>query len=194
MERLLHKILRKIRFGVLHLSIRKLSTLGLGGFRPGVVEHDAFDELKGAYVRYVKEISRADMAASFECAALLVNLCTRLKLRKVLDLGSGFSSFALRRVALPEAQVWSVDDSDEWLDKTAAFLRDHNVNTSRLLGVEQFISSEEHNFDLIFLDLNFVEVRRNFIDLVVERCRPGGMIVFDDVHKPCFLRRQIGDP
>lgn len=145
-------------------------------------------KLYNEYNRYVNEVSKADMAASFECIVFLVTLCRQKSFTKILDLGSGFSSFALRYISVNEnVQIWSVDDNELWLSRTIDFLRQQQVSTENVLMLDGFIAEGEDDFDLIFLDLNYVEVREKFIELVVQRCRPGGTIVFDDVHKPDYL-------
>jgi predicted O-methyltransferase YrrM len=141
------------------------------------------------YLRYVREVSRPDMAVSHECATFLDQLCNRFSFRKLLDLGSGFSSYTLRRYALNDSKVavWSVDDDEHWIRKTKSFLRDERLSVDNLMMLNDFMRMQEHDFDLIFLDLNFVEVRKNFVTMALARCKPGGIIVFDDAHKPDFL-------
>jgi hypothetical protein len=36
-------------------------------------------------------------------------------------------------------------------------------------------------------DLNFVEVRINYVEAVLDRLAPGGLMIFDDVHKRDYL-------
>lgn len=155
------------------------------------------EELKKAHQEYVSAISSPEMAASFELSRFLLCAQKELKVAKAVDLGSGFTSFILRRSG-NATTVWSVDDDERWLAKTAAYLSSKGVSTSNLCSLSVFIDSGESDFDLIVLDLNYVEVRKNYIDLVLKRCAPGGMVVFDDVHKPHFrlevLRHCKGHP
>jgi hypothetical protein len=51
--------------------------------------------------------------------------------KRLLDLGSGFSSYVLRAYAagVPGAVGWSVDDDPAWLEKTRAFLVSEGLST-----------------------------------------------------------------
>jgi hypothetical protein len=58
----------------------------------------------------------------------------------VLALGSGFSSYVLRRYAAQDNRgvVTSVDDSAEWLSVTKNFLLDHGLSTENLIDLKTF--------------------------------------------------------
>ena len=189
MIRLTRRIFTRAHFAALRLKIRRPPPWLKTSNDHGILNKNDSQAFQDCYVRYVREISTADMAVSYECARLLDGLCHLFACQKMLDLGSGFSSYTLRRYASNErhAVVWSVDDDERWMRKTENFLNDQNVSTDKLIMLDDFMRTPEGDFDLIFLDLNFVEVRKNFIKMAVERCKPGGMIVFDDVHKPDFL-------
>lgn len=152
-------------------------------------EINAVSRFDDQYKFYVSAISRADMAASLELSNLIYSLCVGRKSKKMLDMGSGFSSYVLRTYAGESegCRVWSIDDDAAWLEKTRNYLSDLKVNTENLLTLDNFIQSGEKDFDFILLDLNYVEVRKNYIKLVVERCASDGIIVFDDVHKREFM-------
>lgn len=145
--------------------------------------------LKPFYDQYVREISRPDMATSLELAATLYSICKVNQFSKLLDLGSGFSSFVFRKHSKLNANVivYSVDDDTRWLGKTREYLIDSSVSADNLMTLSEFIDSNENQFDIVLLDLNFVEVRKNYIKLVIDRCKIGGLIFFDDVHKQEFM-------
>lgn len=189
MIRLIRKIFGKGHFILLRLKIRGLSSSAKMQKVRTMRFKESDRDLKECYLQYITNVSSANMAASFECCLFLERLCSLFSCAKILDFGSGFSSFTFRRYALSHAniEVWSVDDNANWIEKTAAFLQQQKVGIGNLMMLDEFMNGTEANFDLIFLDLNFVEVRKNFIQLVVNRCKPGGMIVFDDVHKPEFM-------
>lgn len=146
-------------------------------------------KFKDAYQHYVTNISRPDMAASLELSSVVFDLCQNQSSKKMLDMGSGFSSFILRSYADKNSgsNVWSVDDDTAWLGKTKHYLQSASLNTNNLLTLEEFLASTEKGFDFLLLDLNYVEVRKNYIKLVVDRCKRGGLILFDDVHKREFM-------
>lgn len=141
------------------------------------------------YEYYVREVSRADMAASLELAAFMYTLCKLNHYTKLLDMGSGLSSFIFRLYAKETTgvTVYSVDDDSAWLEKTKDFLRLHQLNTENIFTLDQFLKSTENGFDCILHDLNFVEVRINYVERMMEITRKNGVVIFDDVHKPDYL-------
>ena len=78
-----------------------------------------------AYQDYITSISSEDMAISLRLASLLVYICQHLHPMVVIDLGSGFSSYALlvAAKALPNTIVHSVDADPKWLEATGCFCR-----------------------------------------------------------------------
>jgi hypothetical protein len=54
-----------------------------------------YEEKKNDY-KHVNEISNEIMAASLELIIFCIVMCDMIKPKKILDLGSGFSSFAFR--------------------------------------------------------------------------------------------------
>jgi hypothetical protein len=90
----------------------------------------SWEPLAAPYQEYVETVSNPAMALSPHTAALLYALCTLLVPKRALDLGSGFSSFVLRRYARDTAGsciVHSVDDDAQWMDQTRAFLSAHEL-------------------------------------------------------------------
>jgi predicted O-methyltransferase YrrM len=138
---------------------------------------------------YCREVSTPEMAVSLRSAALLAALCRLSHPRRILDTGSGFSSFVLRRVAPASEppQVWSVDDDARWLARTAAFLRRHGLPEGRLLAWEDFVTSGERDFDLIFHDLGRAErIRLDVLPDVCRRLARRGLLLLDDFHKRAY--------
>ena len=154
-------------------------------FKPSTISEDEFQPY---YQEYTTTISSPNMAASLQLASFVYSLCETVRPAKVLDLGSGFSSFVLRYYAKIDSncQVWSVDDDEKWLEKSRQYVVKEGLSTQNMVILENFVKSGEKDFDLILLDLNFVEVRKDYINLCVERCRSKGLIIFDDVHKSEF--------
>ncbi len=184
------KIFQKLYFALLKLKVRKYkSNDKFFSLLNDWSLPENYADLNQKYDQYIKEVSRADMAASFECVHLMRSLCKLFSCKKLLDLGSGFSSFMFRQYALSDStiRVWSVDDDVEWIRKTRDYLYQQKVSTENLMMLDDFLATSEKDFDLIFFDLNFVEVRKKFIRMAVERCKPGGLIIFDDVHKKDFF-------
>ena len=151
--------------------------------------HAARRELATAYNEYVSTVSTRKMAVSLESAAFLRLVCEGVRPRRILDTGSGFSSFVVRSYALsaPEAEVWSVDDSPEWLERTAAFLREKGLRDDRLMLWDEFRERSSAPYDLIFHDLGRMELRALSLPVVLRRVATStGLLLLDDVHKPAY--------
>jgi predicted O-methyltransferase YrrM len=119
----------------------------------------------------------------------LYGLCKANQYNRLLDLGSGFSSYALRLYAKETSgvEVLSVDDDVRWLEKTKDFLAAHSLDTTGLMTLEQFASRDQGGFDCILHDLNFVEERIKYVQRLLPMVRPRGLILLDDVHKPDYM-------
>lgn len=190
MNALLEKVYRRIRFRQLAGRVRDVTrheALNCGLAR--VKSHPGDTTLINFYLAYVSEISRPDMAASLECIKTLLTLCRAFNCKKILELGSGFSSYALRRFASHDRSIsiYSIDDNAAWLAKTEQYLATNRLALDNVMMLDDFLESGESDFDMIFFDLNFVEVRRRYIEMVVTKCRPGGLILFDDAHKTDYM-------
>lgn len=137
------------------------------------------------YSRYTTSISSAEMAVSLELCACLYSFCYILKPSKILDMGSGLSSFIFRtyQKEVSNVSVFSIDDNKEWLDKTRQFLFTHDLNTENIYSLHEFSVMQESSFDLLFHDLNFVEERIKHVDELAGRASGKAFLIFDDVHK-----------
>jgi predicted O-methyltransferase YrrM len=147
------------------------------------------EKLRPFYEQYIKEISSPDMAASLELAAFIYSFCQIKGCKKLLDIGSGFSSFICRRFAseTPAVETFTVDDDEAWLKKTNQYLEKHHLNTDNLFTMDQFLSNDLSGFDFILHDLNFVEVRINHLETIMKLIKRDGFVILDDVHKPDYL-------
>jgi hypothetical protein len=148
--------------------------------------------LEPYYNRYIKEVSVANMAASLELSASLLSMCQAANYKKLVDLGSGFTSFVLRYYAKShrDVEVYSVDDSKEWLEKTGEYLRTSDVGVERLMTFEDFINGKFSNFECIVHDLNFVEERIKHVTRLLSLLSSKGILILDDMHKPDY-RHQV---
>ena len=54
-------------------------------------------EIKPFYDKYISEVSEKGWAISFETSLIIYHLLVTNNFKKVLDLGSGFTSFLLRK-------------------------------------------------------------------------------------------------
>ena len=154
--------------------------------------------LQAPYAEYISGVSTPIEAASLEVCSYLAFLCDVLEPRRVLDAGSGFSSYVLRRhqLAHPELTVVSVDDAAPWLERTAAFLEERNVATEGLLTWDEFVRGREDDFDVVFHDLAHGSAREAGMPVVVARTAARGCVVFDDAnhtgHRRAMTTAAIG--
>ena len=130
---------------------------------------------------------------------LVFYLATKKKPRWILDLGSGFSSFTFRLYSMNtsnEVGVYSVDDDQQWLEKTRSYLTAKGVRSDNLLHWRDFQNLNIAKFDLIFYDLGYPNVRAKSLPFVLSLLDRGGIIVLDDMHKSQYranVRRALGE-
>jgi len=147
-------------------------------------------KLQPAYSRYVSEVSTWGWAASLEASAILYTFASIQQSKRIVDLGSGFSSYTLRLCSMNELNgsvVYSVDYSSEWLDKTRSFLIDNDVPSDNMITWSDFRNSNEGKFDLIFHDLGGERgIRRKSLPNLLSLLTETGIIVLDDMHQPGY--------
>ena len=146
-------------------------------------------ELRAVYVEYTKDVSYAGMPISFESACLLWSLCETMEPERILDMGSGFSSFVFRRyqvTANVKPEILSVDESAEWLDKTREFLRSHDLSDQELFTWDEFQKLDPPQFDLISHDLGFMSERPDILERLLTLRKNAGIIIVDDYQNPVY--------
>ncbi len=147
-------------------------------------------ELAPLHEHYVREVSSEDMALSLQTAVLLELLCEVLQPRRALDLGSGFSSFILRRagqrLGFPQ-EVLSLDTDPAWLERSRAYVREQGLSDTGFGLWDSAPESGHGVFDLVFFDMDRPPARNGFLPSVLQRhCRPGTALLLDDLHMPGF--------
>lgn len=153
-------------------------------------------DLLPAYEDYVANVSTPGMAASLETSLYLYCLCRALAARSVLDLGSGFSSYVLRRYAHEaphEVAVTSVDDDPAWLSRTEDFLRRHGCATGGLMEWTAYRAGPTGPHGVVFHDLAGGEVRDAAMRFAVGQVSRNGVIVFDDAHDDGLRQRMYAE-
>ena len=158
----------------------------LEGIESVMAAHSA--RLAPIHADYCDRIGHSVHAASVELTALILALCERLQVKRVVDLGSGFTSRSLRDWARDrDVTVHSVDDSPEWLEKTRAYLAETGQDDDNLHVWDDFAAGDfAGTFDLVVHDLGFMDTRYRVIEQAVGLARPGGLVLLDDMHKPEF--------
>ena len=154
------------------------------------------DRFTADHDHYCTHVGHPVHAASLELVAFLVALVDRLRPGRVIDLGSGFTSFALRQQAAEMgdagAEIHSVDDSPEWLEKTRGYLQEKGVSTANL-HTWQDLDREalDGSFDLVLHDMGFMDTRLRTLHEAIGLARPGAVVVLDDMHKPDYRRQAL---
>ena len=143
-------------------------------------------QLQPAYESYVHAVSAGDHAMSLELAAFLLELARQTGARRVVDLGSGFSSYVLRRYAdeRSDTDVTSIDSSPDWLERSRDFVDDHGLDVDRFVDWSCFEPRDEMgSFDVVLHDLGDMTLRTAALSDALLLAGPGGYVVLDDVHK-----------
>jgi predicted O-methyltransferase YrrM len=147
-------------------------------------------QLLPLYRRFVAHVSPPSRCMSLEVAGFLAHACERFRPQRVLEVGTGFASPVLRRLGeapewLPE--VWSVDHDPARLVRIQAFLETESLPIGRLLSWRQFCATSESDFELVLHDL--VGAPGDALTDVVDRVKPGGLLLLDGAHDPAAERR-----
>lgn len=143
--------------------------------------------LRPAYDLYIQSVSTAEMAVSWESACFLYAVAALRQPQRLLDLGSGFSSYVLRAYAAQAqhpAEVTSVDDNRHWLTQTAQFLTSQGLPADRLWAWDEFRQQPTRpGFDLVFHDLGTMSTRAAALPHVLQCVSAAGALILDDMHK-----------
>jgi predicted O-methyltransferase YrrM len=150
-------------------------------------------ELPSRHADYVATVSDSAHAISLELARFILEVACEEHAERLLDLGSGFSSYVLRAYAagVSGAVVWSVDDDPAWLEKTRAYLVSEGVSTEHLYVWSEFLTLSDNlagTFDLVLHDLGTVRSRHGTVRPVLRLVRPTGALVFDDIDVAAYRR------
>jgi predicted O-methyltransferase YrrM len=147
---------------------------------------NAREELRPAYESYVRGVSAKEHAMSLELAAFLLALCRRVDAERVIDLGSGFSSYVLRLYAdeNPGTGVTSVDSSPDWLEKSRRFVSAKGFDADNFIAWSDFDPRKEiDSYDVVLHDLGDMTLRTAALPQALVLARRGAYVVLDDVHK-----------
>ena len=144
------------------------------------------EDLRPYYAEYILQVSSNVMAISLKLAVFLMIRCHVTKPKRILDLGSSFSSFVFRRYqsqTYPRPEIWTIDDNPDWLEQTRIFLASYCLQDDNLAIWDAFSLGEQGSFDLILHDLGSIQIREETLTKVITLGRPNGLIVLDDFHK-----------
>lgn len=142
---------------------------------------------------YVDNISQ--MAASLPCCLCLLALYDELKPDRILDLGSGISSYCLRLLKQLhdlDTDIWSIDSDPGWLETSKLYCIGNGLDYRNFKTWDTIKDSTEP-FDLIFVDIDMSPKRKYYFEPVFNQfSKPGTVVMLDDMHKsliyPAFDR------
>jgi hypothetical protein len=150
-------------------------------------------ELEAAHRIYARDVSTPEYTISLGLAAFLLALCRSRRPERILDLGSGFSSYVFRvhqAQADPRPEVLSADDDDAWRASTRSYLAAHDLPAEGLLRPDE-VRWEDARFDLVLHDLNSINSaeRAALLAAVAGIATRGGLVVLDDLDGYPYRRR-----
>lgn len=146
----------------------------------------AAEGLRLLHQKYVSEVSSPIMAVSLGTAGLLLAICQRAQPSRILDLGSGFSTAVFARWAAgSDKSLISYDDSADWLERTAGYLKSQSLPVPDLRLLRHGESLPGTN-DLVFLDAGLPPERIGLLAAAAASLSPHGVLVIDDVNQHPF--------
>lgn len=156
---------------------------------PALADREPQDELREAHGRYLaRGPTDPAMTASLPFADVVGAWCRALRPRTIAELGSGFSSWVVRRWSPAGAEVVSVDDDPVWLERSRAFVREEGLPEGEFVPWEAF-RGRGGTHDLVVWDFGDVRTRAAATPGAADRVAPGGALLFDDVHKHRLWKR-----
>ncbi|MGM0588335.1 MAG: hypothetical protein ACQETE_07980 [Bacteroidota bacterium] len=144
-----------------------------------------YTDLWKDYQEYISTVSTPDMAVSMEAVTFVINLVNSQKCESVLDLGTGFSSFAFRKSFRSRSiKIDSFDDNREWLQKSIDFSDIKGVGKKNFFHFDDFEQKALAEYDLVFHDLGRMDVRKKSLNNIINHAKKGsGYLFLDDMHK-----------
>lgn len=130
---------------------------------------------------YTTNISEKIQATSFKQCCILSFIVKTYDIRKILDTGSGISTYFIRK-EVNGKNVFTFETDLNWLNKTKQFLIDNNTNTDNIFLWENVEHENIGEFDFVYHDMGSIDIRINTLDNIVNRLSDKGVIMLDDLH------------
>jgi hypothetical protein len=153
--------------------------------------------IRAAHAEYCAFVGGDSYPVSVEFALCVAELHRRHKFRSACDIGSGFTSWLLRRLQIPD--VVTFDAESEWQERTMSFLAERAPGDELTMGqfrewplsaahflAKTRVGPEMQGFDLVIYDSAAKEglPRDPEIPLVASMVAPGGYLLVDDFNWP----------
>jgi len=147
------------------------------------------------YQYYVKHISTPEWAASWGLVSLFLDLLATDKFANCLDLGSGFTSYAIRywsKCVGAQCHIASVDDSLSWVGQTRSFLEQKGLGPGELYTEAEFLQTRSNlRADLVLYDYSGFKHRSEFLHHLGHFLHPNTIVIFDDCHSRDYTRDYV---
>jgi hypothetical protein len=138
------------------------------------------EELLDPYIDYVTHVSPYVMAISLNTSAYILWAARKIRAESAIDFGSGFTSYVLR---LACDDVWSVDDSPEWLEWSARFLERYGMlHVGHLERWHLFAYRNQDPRDIVVYDFSGGDMRNDNFGYAISMV--GSIGVLDDAQHP----------
>tara|TARA_R110002050_G_scaffold112135_7_gene226227 strand:+ start:1100 stop:1681 length:582 start_codon:yes stop_codon:yes gene_type:complete len=149
------------------------------------------EKLNKSYTEYTTSVSNEGMAISRESCLYILKFCLENKPLKIIDLGSGITSYTLRlyqQYSNDDVIVFSVDDNEKWLQKSKEFCDKHELDVSNFFYGIELINEHKNKFDLVIHDYGNMKTRTSNIVNAFDLAKTGGDIIYDDCHKKNYYK------
>ena len=136
------------------------------------------------YNKYINSISTKEMAASLELCLYIFDSCETNQYKRIIDCGSGITSYVLRyyQSLYNNVIVYSVDDHKEWLQKSKSFVESYGLNVDNF--VHEMETIIDTDFELVIHDYGRMPTRTRTLEYVLDTLsKPGTVVILDDCHK-----------
>jgi len=144
------------------------------------------EELSQAYQEYLTMGAAPEHALSLQTATYLNNLIDELGAKRVLDIGSGFSTFVTR--SHEGVDCWTVEEDDKWRKVTKSYLQNRGLDSGHIFTGLDFRGVDVGKFDLVLHDCKGEIGRMQQLRRAAALVAPGGVLLVDDGHFPALHR------
>lgn len=120
-----------------------------------------------------------------DTALLLVNLIKKLSMKKVLEIGSGFSSLFLKKACVDTGAIFiSYEEDEKYRKMTQSLLEAHKLDSSCVLPFECTDKIDFSNTDMVFVD-GTKDNRHRLLESSLLFSIP--IVIVDDFESPDFI-------
>lgn len=125
-------------------------------------------------------VDNPEMPASLQCCTYLLALYDIIKPKKILDLGSGISSYCFRLFKKEnnlDTEIYSIDSDRYWLDRSIELCRANGLDTDYFELWDDF-KNHKGTFDLILVDIDNSTNRYQYFETIFDQFSKPGTIIY----------------